>query len=159
MCLSYYRQKKFRAYCLLCRLDSSKDNRAKRLLRITTEYNQLLYHLDKASSEKSDFLEEMQWVSLSIKHVRTQTQPKQRIDRIKSRLSSDLEHHFTTVLLKVTTSEKHEVGKIPKQDFERSRSLLELTDCLRAYDMLGLWRDAEDILRREVVRGFVKKVR
>jgi hypothetical protein len=25
--------------------------------------------------------------------------------------------------------------------------------------MLGLWRDAEDVIRREVVRSFVKKVR
>ena len=35
----------------------------------------------------------------------------------------------------------------------------DLAECLRTYDILGLWRDAEDVLRREVVRGFVKKVR
>lgn len=33
-----------------------------------------------------------------------------------------------------------------------------MTECLRTYDILGLWPDAEDVLRREVVRDFVKKV-
>lgn len=37
--------------------------------------------------------------------------------------------------------------------------MADLTECLRTYDMLGLWRDAEDVVRREVVRDFVKKVR
>ena len=73
-------------------------------------------------------------------------------------MTSDLEHHFTTVLLKVTSTEKEESPKTSKPDLERTKYLTELTDCLRAYDMLALWRDAEDIIRREVVRGFVKKV-
>ena len=59
----------------------------------------------------------------------------------------------------MSNDRKSELGKANKQDFERSRSLLELADCLRAYDMLYSWRDAEDIIRREVVRGFIKKVR
>ena len=29
---------------------------------------------------------------------------------------------------------------------------------MKTYDMLGLWRDAEDVLRRDVVRSFIKKV-
>lgn len=41
---------------------------------------------------------------------------------------------------------------------DHAKLLSDLVDCLRAYDMLGLWRDAEDVIRREVVRGFVKKV-
>lgn len=41
---------------------------------------------------------------------------------------------------------------------EKARSMADLAECLRTYDMLGLWRDAEEVLRREVVRGFIKKV-
>jgi conserved oligomeric Golgi complex subunit 2 len=36
--------------------------------------------------------------------------------------------------------------------------MLDISECLKTYDVLGLWRDAEDVVRREVVRGFVKKV-
>jgi conserved oligomeric Golgi complex subunit 2 len=36
--------------------------------------------------------------------------------------------------------------------------MMDLMECLRTYDLLGLWRDAEDVLRREVVRRFVRKV-
>ena len=43
-------------------------------------------------------------------------------------------------------------------DAERARLTADITECLRTYDTLGLWRDAEDVLRREVVREFVKKV-
>lgn len=42
---------------------------------------------------------------------------------------------------------------------EKAKLTADLTECLRTYDMLGLWRDAEDVVRREVVRDFVKKVR
>lgn len=41
---------------------------------------------------------------------------------------------------------------------ERAKLLLDLKECLRTYDSLGLWRDAEDLLRREVVRPFLRKV-
>lgn len=40
----------------------SKGNRAKHLLRIATEYNQLLYHSSKASSSSCMFVTETQWV-------------------------------------------------------------------------------------------------
>ncbi len=43
-------------------------------------------------------------------------------------------------------------------ELERTKWITDLTECLRTYDILGLWRDAEDIIRREAVRGFVKKV-
>ena len=36
--------------------------------------------------------------------------------------------------------------------------MADLTECLRTYDALQLWRDAEDVLRRNVLREFVKKV-
>ena len=43
-------------------------------------------------------------------------------------------------------------------EIEKSKLYADVTECLRTYDVLGLWRDAEDVLRREVVREFVKKV-
>ncbi|KAI5119864.1 hypothetical protein M0805_000698 [Coniferiporia weirii] len=121
--------------------EKAKGNRAKRLLRIVTEYTQLLYHAEKASSRNCVFVTEMQW----------------RIERIKSTLSSDLEHHFTTTLLSLITSEKSQAGKTIHPESERIKHMSDLIDCLQAYDLLCLWRDAEDVIRREVVRGFVKK--
>jgi hypothetical protein len=41
---------------------------------------------------------------------------------------------------------------------EKAKLTADLTECLRTYDILGLWRDAEDVIRRGVVRAFVKKV-
>lgn len=49
--------------------------------------------------------------------------------------------------------------KVKQPEAERAKLMSDLTDCLRAYDMLGLWRDAEDVIRRELVREFAKKVR
>lgn len=43
-------------------------------------------------------------------------------------------------------------------EVEKSKHMADLAECLRTYDVLGLWRDAEDVLRREVIREFVKKV-
>ena len=43
-------------------------------------------------------------------------------------------------------------------EIEKSKLYADVTECLRTYDVLGLWRDAEDVIRREVVRDFVKKV-
>jgi hypothetical protein len=37
--------------------------------------------------------------------------------------------------------------------------MTDLTEYLRVYDILGLWREAENVIRRELVQGFVKKVR
>lgn len=93
---------------------------------------QLLYHVARA--DKSAFVDASQW----------------RIDRIRSTLSSDLDHLFARTLAALTRAH---VG-----DAERARLAGDMTECLRTYDSLGLWRDAEDVLRREVVREFVKKV-
>ena len=41
---------------------------------------------------------------------------------------------------------------------EKNKWVEDLTECLRTYDALGLWRDAEDVIRKELVRPFVKKV-
>jgi hypothetical protein len=73
----------------------------------------------------------------------------QRINRIQSTLSSDLDHLFVSTLTSLADTQN-------KTD--RSKFIVDVSECLKTYDMLGLWRDAEDVLRRELVRGFVKKV-
>ncbi|KAJ7497349.1 COG complex component [Mycena latifolia] len=117
--------------------DRTRGNRAKHLGRVATEYSQLLYHSSKARQDNCVFVDEIQW----------------RIDRIRSTLSSDLDHLFSTTLLALTDSKwdgKH-------FEVEKTKSIADLTECLRTYDAMGLWRDAEDVLRRDVVRRFVKK--
>jgi hypothetical protein len=134
-------------------LSRSRSNRAKHLGRVAAEYTQLLYHASKAREEKCVFVDEIQWVcellrpSLSAKILLPQ-----RIDRIQSTLSSDLDHLFASTLITLTGE-----GKL--SEVEKMKLNADLTECLCTYDVLGLWRDAEDVLRREVVRGFIKKVR
>ena len=74
----------------------------------------------------------------------------QRISRIQSTLSSDLDHLFSDTTIALST------GKLPEDD--KAKRMADLTECLRTYDALQLWRDAEDVLRRDVLREFVKKV-
>lgn len=74
---------------------------------------------------------------------------QQRINRIQSTLSSDLDHLFSQTLTSLSEANKG----------DRSKLMIDVTECLRTYDIMGLWRDAEDVLRRDVVREFVKKVR
>ncbi|KAL1748768.1 oligomeric golgi complex component, COG2-domain-containing protein [Schizophyllum fasciatum] len=108
-----------------------RTNQAKHLSRVAAEYNQLLYHVNKARSEKCVFVDQIQW----------------RIDRIQSSLSSDLDHLFSNLLSGLADGNK-------VSDLNRAKWTSDLTECLRTYDMLGLWRDAEDILRRDVVRAY-----
>lgn len=112
-------------------------NRAKHLARVATEYTQLLYHVSKARDENCVFVNGVQW----------------RVDRIQSTLSSDLDSLLTSTLTHLTE------GKSENRttELERTKWVADLTECLRTYDLLGLWRDAEDIIRRLVVRKFVKK--
>ncbi|KAJ7680372.1 COG complex component [Mycena polygramma] len=117
--------------------DRTRGNRAKHLGRVATEYTQLLYHASKAREDNCVFVDEIQW----------------RIDRIRSTLSSDLDHLFSSTLLALTDGKAD--GKI--SEVEKAKSIADLTECLRTYDAMGLWRDAEDVLRRDVVRRFVKK--
>jgi hypothetical protein len=44
-------------------------------------------------------------------------------------------------------------------DTDKTKSAADVLECLRTYDVLGLWREAEEIIRRNVVDPFVKKVR
>ncbi|KAJ6586972.1 COG complex component [Mycena vulgaris] len=117
--------------------DRTRGNRAKHLGRVATEYTQLLYHSSKARQDNCVFVDEIQW----------------RIDRIRSTLSSDLDYLFSSTLLALTEGKGD--GKI--FEVEKAKSIADLTECLRTYDAMGLWRDAEDVLRRDVVRRFVKK--
>jgi hypothetical protein len=59
-------------------------------------------------------------------------------------------------MLLAKTKDSRPGNRLP--ELERTKLLHDLRECLRTYDMLGLWRDAEDVLRREVVRPFLRKV-
>lgn len=48
--------------CMVTMIHRTKDNRAKHLLRTATEYNQLLYHSEKALSKNCAFVKVMQGV-------------------------------------------------------------------------------------------------
>ncbi|KAI0079036.1 COG complex component [Panus rudis PR-1116 ss-1] len=120
--------------------DRSRTSRAKHLGRVASEFTQLLYHVSKAKADKCAFVDEWQW----------------RIDRIKSTLSSDLDHLFSTTL-KNLTGGKADGTENRLSDSEKVKLVSEITECLRTYDALGLWRDAEEVLRRDVIHEFVKK--
>lgn len=69
---------------------------------------------------------------------------------------------FGATLLAVTSGPgkgKEKAVVVGTSEGEKAKLMADLTECLRTYDILGLWRDAEDVIRREVVRDFVKKVR
>jgi len=44
-------------------------------------------------------------------------------------------------------------------DTDKTKSMADVHECLRTYDVLGLWREAEEIIRRSVVDSFLQKVR
>jgi hypothetical protein len=72
-------------------------------------------------------------------------------------LFSDLDHLFATILASLTGSGDH-AGTGKASDIDRPKLMADVTECLKTYDVLGLWREAEDVLRREVVDNFVRKV-
>ncbi|KAJ3515241.1 hypothetical protein NLJ89_g1880 [Agrocybe chaxingu] len=114
-----------------------RGNKAKHLGRVAAEYTQLLYHVRKAQVENCVFVAEIQW----------------RIDRIQSTLSSDLDQLFALTVVSLTDPKGENRGT----ELEKNKWIADLTECLRTYDSLGLWRDAEDVIRREVFRAFIKK--
>lgn len=69
-------------------------------------------------------------------------------------MSSDLDHLFANTLSSLTNAKEASLN-----DVEKAKRTLDLTECLQTYDILGLWRDAEAVVRRELVHDFVKKVR
>ncbi|GJE92723.1 COG complex component [Phanerochaete sordida] len=120
--------------------ERTRANRAKHLSRVAAEYTQLLYHVSKAQTERCAFVDECQW----------------RIDRIKSTLSSDLDHLFSSTVLSLTQG-RDIARSADTTELDKAKVLNDVADCLRTYDMLGLWQDAEEVLRTDVVRSFVKK--
>ncbi|KAF9241626.1 oligomeric golgi complex component, COG2-domain-containing protein [Melanogaster broomeanus] len=114
----------------------TRGSRGKHLSRVATEYTQLLYHVSKARAENCAYVEEIRW----------------SIDRIRDNLTSDLDHLFSVTLLALT-----ETGDGKVSELERAKVVTDLTECLRVYDVLGLWRVAEDIINRNVVQPFVRK--
>ncbi|KZT58895.1 COG complex component [Calocera cornea HHB12733] len=112
---------------------------AKHLARVASEYLQLLYHADKARAEGCAFVESNRW----------------RIDRIKTTLSRDLDNLFTSLLGSSANQQSNE-GFFTSATSDRGRRLPELNEVLRTYDALGEWRQAEEVLRREVVRPFIR---
>ncbi|KIO31284.1 hypothetical protein M407DRAFT_68051 [Tulasnella calospora MUT 4182] len=115
--------------------DRSRGGQAKHLARIATEYTQLLYHAEKAKEEKCAFVEEVQW----------------RVTRIKTTLSRDLDHLFSDTLVSLTSS-TIETASVT----DKARWTSDLTECLKTYDLLRNWRDAEEAVRRDLVQPFVK---
>ena len=77
-----------------------------------------------------------------------------RIDRIQSSLSSDLDHLLSTTVKALVDGK---AGGKNLSEMDKAKWTAELSECLRTYDTLGLWRDAEDVLRRDVMRAFIKK--
>lgn len=114
----------------------SQGKRAKHLSRVTAEYTQLLYHIEKAKEEHCAFVDEIRW----------------RVDRIQSTLTSDLDHVFSAILSSLTDIK---AGKVLDQ--ERAKLYVDLTECLRIYDSLHLWKVAEEIMRRDIMQAFIKK--
>lgn len=79
----------------------------------------------------------------------------QRIDRITSTLSRDLDHHLSSTLRALT-----DPSTLPSTaSAERVRLTSELVECFKIYDALRMWREAEEVVRRDLVRPFMKKVR
>ncbi|OSC97865.1 hypothetical protein PYCCODRAFT_1471508 [Trametes coccinea BRFM310] len=70
-------------------------------------------------------------------------------------------HHreLACIILNSTASSAPDYAGQPSKvsEIEKSKLYADVTECLRTYDVLGLWRDTEDVIRREVMRDFVKK--
>jgi conserved oligomeric Golgi complex subunit 2 len=137
----------------------TRGSRAKHLARVGAEYTQLLYHVSKAQTEKCAFVNECQWVSIIylLTLAGSYVHFQKRIDRIKSTLSSDLDHLFSSTLVALTEGRDF-TRNSSSSDLDKTKALSDITECLRTYDMLGLWHDAEEVLKTDVVRAFVKKV-
>jgi hypothetical protein len=91
--------------------------------------------------------------SIFLASLITKTNDLQRVDRIKSTLARDLDHLFSNTLNSLTTSEV-ELASIT----DKARWTSDLTECLKTYDALHSWEDAEEVVRRELVQPFVKSV-
>ncbi|GAA5926369.1 hypothetical protein JCM1841_006995 [Sporobolomyces salmonicolor] len=112
-------------------VDQIVDSPAKRLERIAAEYNHMLYLVSRAGD---------------LPFVRSLDD---RISRITSALQLDLSQLLTSILsFSPTPSSSIETHKLYRD---------ELTTAMRTFSSLGLVSQAEDIIRRIVVRPFVVK--
>ncbi|KAG8747151.1 hypothetical protein FRC10_002200 [Ceratobasidium sp. 414] len=110
---------------------------AKHLSRAAAELSQVLYLAGKARDHGCAFVDSLQF----------------RIDRISQTLSRDLDHHLSLTLRALT-----DPSTLPSTaSAERARLTAELVECFKIYDALRMWREAEDVVRRELVRPFIKK--
>ncbi|KAH7102816.1 COG complex component [Auriculariales sp. MPI-PUGE-AT-0066] len=117
--------------------EHSRRGRGKHVARVGAEYMQLLYDAEKARTEGCAFIETLQG----------------RIDRIKNALSSDLDFFFATVLQTlILPNDNNKVSPM-----EKARLTADLTDCFKTYDLLGAWRQAEEVIRRTIVKPFVRQ--
>ncbi|KAG9108428.1 hypothetical protein FRC07_008447, partial [Ceratobasidium sp. 392] len=109
---------------------------AKHLSRAAAELSQVLYLANKARDHGCEFVDSLQF----------------RIDRISQTLSRDLDHHLSLTLRALT-----DPSTLPSTaSAERARLTAELVECFKIYDALRMWREAEDVVRRELVRPFIK---
>ncbi|KZV90605.1 hypothetical protein EXIGLDRAFT_720206 [Exidia glandulosa HHB12029] len=117
--------------------DRGRRGRGKHVARVGAEYTQMLYDVEKARGEGCAFVDTLQW----------------RIDRIKTALSSDLDHFFASTLQSLILPS--ESNKPPPM--EKARLSSDLNDCFKTYDLLKAWREAEEVVRRTIVKPFVRQ--
>ncbi|KAG8838438.1 hypothetical protein FRC18_004718 [Serendipita sp. 400] len=113
----------------------SRSGRAKHLSRVAGEFVQLLYQLDKARGEGCAFVAENQW----------------RIDRIRETFSRDLDQFFGSTLQSFLNSSENSTH-------ERAYLFGELSECFKTYDVLDMHREAEEIIRLQIMQPFVRRV-
>lgn len=129
----------------------SVDSPAKRLERIAAEYNHMLYLVSRAG--KLPFIDSLDKVSQIISSYESQytdtslcSTALQRISRITSALQLDLSQLLTSIL------------SAPPSSSESYQAYLdELTSALQTFSSLGLIHQAEEIIRKTVVKPFLLK--
>ncbi|KAB5596054.1 Conserved oligomeric Golgi complex subunit 2 [Ceratobasidium theobromae] len=116
---------------------------AKHLSRAAGELAQVFYLADKAREHGCALVDTLQNL---LRYPPLQWTFSQRIDRITSTLSRDLDHHLSSTLRTLT-----DPSTIPTTaPSERVRLTAELVECFKIYDALKMWREAEDVVRRDL---------
>ena len=100
------------------------DDRSKQIARVASEYTQLLYLIKKAKNEGCSVVDSLAAVCPSITGAYLQ-----RVDLIKANVGSDLSVLLISAL----------------RDASQSR----LRQCLRTYELIEGWADAEEVIRKE----------
>jgi len=137
--------------CMIFDSHRSVDSPAKRLERIAAEYNHMLYLVSRAG--KLPFIDSLDKVSQIVSSYESQytdsslcSTALQRISRITSALQLDLSQLLTSIL------------SAPPSSSESYQAYLdELTSALQTFSSLGLIHQAEEIIRKTVVKPFLLK--